>query len=348
MGELPGGPMLTGITTGTGLSAALRFSVLALGCLAVNLGWVSGRASATQCVLKRTGSADISIRNDRVVMVPVTVNGHRATMELNTAVVQSSISSRYAKTLGLSRDHHFQVDGYDSSKRWPWATTPDSFAIGSQSIRKPTFVVFTDDGPPDEDPVPDIGQLGMDLLHIADFELDFANNKLHFYSTDHCPGVVVYWTDHYSSAPITRGFDGDVSFPMELEGKKVLANLSTAIPITRLGTDVTRRLYGFDETSEGVEAETDRPGHAVAYYRAMAVAGIGITVKNAKIELVPVSKDRGRDSPCELVARAVDDVAYYQRCGPPLTVGLNVLRRLHLYFAMREHVLYFSDAAATK
>jgi hypothetical protein len=36
---------------------------------------------------------------------------------------------------------------------------------------------------------------------------------------------------------------------MELEGKKVLATLSTAIPITRLGTDVTRRLDGFDETS---------------------------------------------------------------------------------------------------
>jgi hypothetical protein len=47
----------------------------------------------------------------------------------------------------------------------------------------------------------------------------------------------------------TRGFDGDLSFPMELEGKKVLATLSTAIPITRLGTDVTRRLDGFDETS---------------------------------------------------------------------------------------------------
>jgi hypothetical protein len=324
--------------------------VLALGCLATNLGWGSGRASVNQCVLKRTGSADISIQNDRVVMVPVTINGHPATMELNTAVSQSSISSRYAKALGLSRDPREQFEGYDSKQPWPWATTPDSFAIGSQGIRKPTFVVFTDTAPPDESAVPDIGQLGMDLVYIEDFELDFANNKLNFYSPDHCPGVVVYWTDRYSSAPIARAMDGAVSFPMELEGKKVLANLSTAIPITRLGTDVTRRLYGFDETSEGVEAETDRPGHAIAYYRAMAVTGSGITVKNAKIELVPVPKDQGWDSSCDLVAPALGDAAYYRNwnCGPPLTIGLNVLRRLHLYFAMHEHVLYFSDVAATK
>jgi hypothetical protein len=33
---------------------------------------------------------------------------------------------------------------------------------------------------------------------------------------------------------------------------------------------------------------------------------------------------------------------------PPLLLGLNVARHLHLYFATKEHVLYFSDAAASK
>ena len=43
-------------------------------------------------------------------------------------------------------------------------------------------------------------------------------------------------------------------------------------------------------------------------------------------------------------------VAYYDRCleEAPLTLGLDVLRRLHLYFATHERVLYFSDAAAAK
>jgi hypothetical protein len=296
--------------------------------------------------LKRTGSADISIQDDRVILVPVTVNGHHATMELNTAVVQTTISSRYAKALGLDKDHNFEVWSAGGEKSSAWATTPDSMFIGSQSFRKPVFAVVSDSRPPDEGLAPDIGQIGMDLLYIEDFELDFANNKLNFYSTDHCSGVVVYWTDHYSSAHINRGFDGDLSFPMELEGKKVLATLSTAIPVTRLGTDVTRRLYGFDEGSDGVEAQTDRPGHAIAYYRAMALAGSGIIITNAKIQLVP--RDRQAELSCGLVTHAPDDVAYYSRCGPPLTLGLNVLRRLHLYIATREQVLYFSDAAATK
>ncbi len=328
------------------LQAYMRVIALALGCLAVNLGGVSGSAAATQCALKRTGSADFGIQDDRVILVPVTVNGHRATMELNTAVVQTTISARYAKALGLGKDRRFEVWSSGSKQSAPWATTPDSMFIGSQAFRKPVFAVVPDSRPAQEDPVPDIGQIGMDLLYIEDFELDFANNRLNFYSTDHCAGVVVYWTNSYSSAHINRGFDGNLSFPMELEGKKVLATFSTAIPVTSLGTDVTRRLYRFDERSDGVEADTGSAGHAVVYYRAMALAGSGIVITNAKIQLVPT--DRQSKVYCGLVTHASDGVAYYSRCGPPLVLGLNVLRRLHLYFAMREHVLYFSDAAATK
>lgn len=309
----------------------------------MNLVWVSGRASAAQCRLKRTGSADLSIVNDRV-LVPVTINGHRATMEVNTAARSTVISSAYMKPFGLKQNHNFQVQGpFGGTSNSAIATLPDLLVVGSQAFRKPGLIAFLDSHPPSEDPAPFIGQLGMDLLGIEDFELDFANNKLNFYSTDHCPGVVVYWTDHYSSARIARGYDpGPVGFPMELEGQKIWATLSTGTPVTTLGTDVTRKLFGFDGSSPGVETETDGAGYAITHYRAMSLTGSGITITNAKITL------RAAPSGCDLVVHGPEDAAYYNRCGAPLTVGLNVLRRLHLYFATHERVLYFSDVAATK
>jgi hypothetical protein len=75
----------------------------------------------------------------------------------------------------------------------------------------------------------------MDLLRAADFE-----------------GVVVYWTDNYSSARIKRGPLGSYYFAIELEGKTLQASIPTAVASTTISTEMTRRLYGFDETSKDI------------------------------------------------------------------------------------------------
>jgi len=334
-----------------GLNAYLRVAGLALGCLAANLGWVCGSASAAQCVLKRTGSADFNLRNDRIT-VPVTINGHRAEMELNTAAASTWISSAYLKPFGLKQDHNLDVT-------WSGVPLPSAkvtftdVSVGSQSFREAALVAFRDRRPPSEDTTPDVGQLGMNLLGIEDFEIDFANNRLNFYSSDHCPGVVVYWTDHYSSAQISRDINpAPFHLPMELGGRKILAVISTATPVTTVGTDVTRKLFGFDETSPGIETESGPSEHTVTHYRTMALAGSGIIIANAKIRLVPGPIVFGGDrrAGCALMTHGSGGVAHYDGCHEeaPLTLGLDVLRRLHLYFATRERVLYFSDADATK
>lgn len=332
----------------------MRTIILALACFFATLGWVSRDARAGQCMLKRTGSADISIRNGRV-LVPVILNRHRAMMVLNTMAASSVISSAYMEPLGLRQNHNFTVFsrayGVDASAAK--VTIPALMMVGSQGFRRPPLIAIADSHPPSADAVPVIGQLGMDLLGIEDFELDFANQKLNFYSTDHCPGVVVYWTNRYSSARISRGtFDpGPFGFPMELDGQKILAVLSTVTAETTLGTDVTRKLFGFDESSPGVETETDKAGHVMAHYRAMALTGSGITITNANIRLVPRPLVvAGSGAGCGLTTHGAGGVAHYDGCiePAPLTIGLDVLRRLHLYFATRERVLYFSEASATK
>jgi hypothetical protein len=318
----------------------IGFAGLALSCLVANLGLVSSYALASPCELKRLASVDLIVRNE-LLMVPVTVNGHPALMLVDTAAGAGLILSQYLKPLGLSPDHYKEALAGGGIAQ---VTSPDSFAIGTMSYRNSSFLIGTTRGKPDD--VPYVGWVGMEELGAADFELDFANNKLNFYSQDHCPGQVVYWTDHYSSARIHR-MGGNYYFPMELEGKKILAVLSTAASTTLLGTDVTRKLFGFDEKSAGTETETDRAGHTVSRYRAMALTGDGISIKNAQIVLysprLPLS--------CELLSHGPDDAAYRERCygaEAPLYLGLNIARRLHLYFATKEKILYFSDANATK
>lgn len=130
------------------------------------------------------------------------------------------------------------------------------------------------------------GVLGADILGAVDFELDLSRGKLNLFSQDHCPGQVVYWADDWGTAPLMVGKLGTIYFAAELEGQKVEAAFSLAEPFTRLNTDVTKRLYGFDEESPGVETGP-LPGNprALGHYRAMELTAHGMSVKNVSILL---------------------------------------------------------------
>jgi hypothetical protein len=334
--------------------------MLAWWCGIAHFAAFPAAASAKQCELKRLGSASFTVGADQPLLVSVTVNDRPATMELDLNRFGTMISSSYLKEFGLKDGRYEVLPDWDNSslpmefngQRITRSTIPKSFSVGSQSFRYSELFVFPDHHPASSVQPPDIGRLSMDVLGAADFELDFANNRLNFYSHDHCPGVVVYWTDNYSSARMMRGPVGNYYFPMELDGKKVAASFSAIRQSSTLGTEVTTRLFGFDETSAGVETEIDGGGHVVARYRAMALTGPGITINNARVQLfrTPAPQPQAEQS-CMLMLNGLDEVASYYKCPgseAPLTLGLNVMRRLHLYFATKEHVLYFSDVAASK
>ena len=102
---------------------------------------------------------------------------------------------------------------------------------------------------------------------------------------------------------------------------------------------MTRKLYDFDSNSPDVESEIDPSGKTTAHYRAMQLDGVGFKVVNAQITL-----SAPRSNNCHLSTRF--GAASYEGCitNPPLALGLNVLKQLHVYIASKEKVLYLTLA----
>jgi hypothetical protein len=93
-----------------------------------------------------------------------------------------------------------------------------------------------------------------------------------------------------------------------------------------------------------VETEADAAGSTTAYYRAMKLRGEGIQIINAHITLI----DRPQNDYCHLGSRS-GAVAYEGCYGVhPLQLGRNVLKKLRIYIATKEKVLYFTPADAAK
>lgn len=308
--------------------------------LVCGVSCVPAVASGKQCSLTRLTSVELQV--DPVVMLPVTLQGSKAWMTLNTGSVFSVIDGRAADALRLhSKPLPATVEMSYGGFRLDKIAVVDSFQIGTVRFRKGTELLLS----PQRGPVPRyhgdpiVGTLGMDVFVHVDVDLDLAHRRLNLFSQDHCPGAVVYWSDTAASVPMQRGRLGDLYFPIELDGERIQASISTGQWNSSLRTDVSKRVFHFDQQSPGNEVETVL-GHRRVYYRAMKLTAPGLKVTGARIQLLAPSKW------CQVTSFGfLHGTVGYDGCGVhPLELGLSVIEKLHLYFATGEGVLYFTAA----
>jgi hypothetical protein len=229
---------------------------------------------------------------------------------------------------------HMQI-GSDQAK---YAVYLASLIIGNMELTRVEFVVS-----PSPLFQPRVAVLGMMTFRGVDIELDLHNKRIALYSQDHCPGKVPYWTDQMATMPIRVGWSGMLYFPVELEGRKVEASISTSMSTSSLEDSVSRAVYGFGENSPDVQTTLNSAGQPQSYYRAMKLTASGFQITEADVMLTPSWNG------CRLVLhKGPDKAAGFEQCigRYPLLLGRDVLEKLHLYLATREGTLYLSAAEA--
>lgn len=315
-----------------------------LGCIALLARAPPVAADSHKCGLTRYASLDLVMVGDSHLLVPVTIQGTRAYMALNMASPFSIVTEKAVRDFSLpTKSIPFNVGVHAGKSQVQQTATATPFAVGGLQFKSADFLIvpqFRFAANVADAPV--VGVLGMDVFKQVDVELDAAHRKMNLFSQDHCPDHVVYWSAKYDSAPIRFGSLGEFYFPMELDGKKLETTLATSNAVTTLRTDATRKLFGFDSHSTGVETEMDPSGNATAHYRAMKLSGEGLEIINARISLV--------DPPgagCYLSSH--QGAASYDGCFGvhPLALGQNVVSKLHFYIATKEKVLYFTPSNPT-
>jgi predicted aspartyl protease len=321
----------------------LRFAPVCLLVLAAP-ALAASPAPAENCQLKRYGSVEMYISPAGFVTIPVTINGVPTRMALQTGSSLSIIGSAFV------RKHEITTIPVPSALRFGGARVTDyvrldRLQIGPLALGRVQLLV-------DPDPVYSgtiaqvdsiMGAVGIGLFSNVDIELDFQQRLLTLWSPEHCKGKVVYWSTRYDSVPMKQDPIGGMSFRMELEGRTLDTVLATGDSLSVLRTDVSKKLYGFDETSPGVEPEPGTNGGR-AYYRAMELTTDGLSVMNARVRLNP------EESKCRLVtSKNRSTPTRYEGCLNvyPLRLGMNVLSRLRLYIASREKMLYYTVADAS-
>jgi len=277
-------------------------------------------AAADDCSLIRIVSVEMQVDAEGGVTVPMTVSGRTVNMLVATMSIDSMLTRSTAAALGLSpvslgHDYLVMFGGH----RIDSYVTAHGIDFGGLKTPSMNFLVMPDGRMP-----PGVGgTFAPDILRAYDDELDFANNRLSLYSPVHCPGAPAHW----SNAPVSAldvVFDDDdhIALPVTLDGKALLPRLDTGASRTILSLEAAAEIFEFDGKSRLLQPDTDPDlGGRIYRYPFKSLAFGGVTIENPDIVLVPDAQSRFPG-------------------GHRFVIGMNILRRLHLYIAYREKKLY--------
>ena len=215
-----------------------------------------------------------------------------------------------------------------------------AFTLGGATAHNMQFLVAGDDEIAKSAPYD--GILTNDIFHQYDAEVSFVGHQINFLTPTHCtdPDQVVFWS-HYEIGviPITI-VDGKIQVPVSIDGHPVEAVIDTASPQSVMRRDIAELTLGYKPGTPGMmpkDGMADGQGQPVYghTFSQISFAG-GVTAVNVPALIQTNSMLHASDREITLGSRALST----EERIPDFTLGMDVLRQLHLYFVFGQKKLY--------
>ena len=227
------------------------------------------------------------------------------------------------------------VKGIPGHESTPNVMLP-SVTLGGVKIPDAAFLVL----PRKQQRLPDganvDGRLTLDMLPGIDFDLDFAAKQMGLFLQDHCEGKVVYWqSTALSILPFAFDTAFRINFPVKLDGQVVTAILDTSVAESTLDLDVAKAI-GLTLSTDGMtKVGVDAGGKDIFQRRFQLLSFEDIGVSNPQIRLVQSKPSKAK--PGDVMPSLG---------GAPLVIGINSIKKLHIFIAVKEQRLYITPGAA--
>lgn len=313
------------------------------GSLSLAILLQGGPALAEDCGPLRQVNAVELVAGPNRALVPVSINGIPKLFLLDTGGDVTQINGDVADELKLTKQDSdlklLDMYGHASNKR----VRIDKFTLGRLQGEDIYMAI---------QPNPDFGKgtryvgiFGPDMMGRYDVEVDFGTYKMNYFSPDHCPGRVVYWPHAALGIAPMVFHNRHIRLPVKVDGKELRAEIDTGATNTVMMASAAKRLFDIvPETPGNIPLNTR--GMAAAFERVFSTLDFeGVAVKNPHIVIVPEligSKDPNNGFRTDSRAKKIDDDANR----PDLLIGMNILKKLHLYIAFGENKLYISEASS--
>src|ERR1051326_7158191 len=279
-----------------------------------------------------------------VVTVPALVDKRAVKLLVDTGASFSMINKNIVDELKLpTRQSRVQLVNIAGQRTTQEVRLP-SITLGQVRQEGVYFIVDDNPNPIGGNAPPFDGVLGADFLLNVDLDFDFTGGTLSLFSSQHCKGQVVYWTNSPQIAVVPMRVDssGKLTFPLTLDGHRINAILDTGATRTSLNLDVAKRTFDIDVNAPDVQKTGEVQGGFTAnlYQRRFKTLSIeGVTVTDPMVWLLPnMMRLTSEQRPTGSLVRDTDKQL------PDALLGMSVLSKLHVYGGTREATIYITAA----
>jgi predicted aspartyl protease len=277
--------------------------------------------------------------NGNAMYVPVTLNGVPKKLLFDTGGAITQIASHTYQELNLERvmNPGLLIRDYAGNMSM-WTVTIREFILGHTLGRRLVFPVAPDSNL-GVGPDPFDGLLSSDLLLGYDLDVDFGSKTLNFFSQDHCPGKVLYWSSPVvGMVPVTIENKSAIIVPVVIDGQTVSALIDTGAGISSMRARVASRIFNLTRGEKDSDLVLGNSAMGGFVHTFSSLAFGDIAVKNPRIGITSF-----RDEKREAAANSRFDQFSKE---PDLIIGMNILKPLHIYLETKQKRLYVSPATA--
>ena len=296
------------------------------------------------CPMKLLASLDVRGSERGQLLVPVSIAGHDVWMSLRLgegilSLYSAAVADWHLKTIRMEiGGRRIEINGKPITDM-----VRENFSLGKQPFQNWPMILIPADAVPligSYEGKPIVGELATRFLMAVDAELNLAQNKINLFEHVKCGTDAVYWGGTITAVHLEFDQTGLLHFPMELEDQEIQTSFDTSQNSSRISTEVTKKFFGFDENSPGLQSEALPNGAQSHSYRAMSLTAKGVEIRNATIELWPTTSCY----PDRSVSR-LDGIGCTQVFGAmPFAIGTDLMRKLRIYIASKEGRIYFTRA----
>lgn len=278
---------------------------------------------------------------DQGVAVPITLNGVEKKFLFDTGGGSVNyISSAVVRELGLEPFSSSYRSADVNGNTFNDSVVVHDVTFGTVEANDVQFQVYPD--------LPFDGILSSGSLAAEDLDIDFGAGLLSFFSSDHCEGGVAYWRHQVLAVVPATLANGHMEFPVALDGHPLTAVIDTGTQWSSLNLASAGQKLGFSPevgASQSSDALKDDPARQIYFRRYSTLSFEGVTINNPLVIVRPIQFGGAKD-PCG--SSLQDAFAEMNRHVPDLIIGIELLRHLHMYYAVKEQKIYISPATTNE
>lgn len=309
----------------------------------------AGTASAQSCSAPQllNSVTMTQVAGSNLMTVPVTINGTARKFVIDTGDAGTLVSQAMVRDLSLPENTYsaqamqYNVRGSHSYQDVRQRVRIADFQIGSMKGSGMQFLISGDQALGNIKPYD--GLLANDLFDNYDLDLDFGAKRMNYFSANHCPGQVVYWPEKPVAVIAVTIRDNKIMVPVTIDGHTIDAVIDTGANRTVMRRGVAEDTFNLDADTPQmtpVEGLRDGQGERVFTHTFGLIGFEGVAVKNLPVLIQTNSMTHN------LQSNAITGSRFHSETPriPDLSIGMDVLRHLHVYIAFAEKKLYVSPA----